>query len=108
MAETDNIYSWISNIINSCEKPAHIEPCEILITFYEKKGAEADLVKALRVSLEFKVGAIQEKSLLEKEAKEEDRVWHLFEMGKYTQKEISDKLGVKILEVQRIITKRMR
>ena len=108
MAETDNIYTWISNIIDSCENPSHIEPCEILISFYEKKGATEYLVNALRASLQFKVAAIKEKNLLEQQEKEEDRVWRMFEMGKYTQKEISDKLSVKILEVQRIITKKMR
>lgn len=108
MAETDNIYTWISEIINSCEKSEHIEPCEILIDFYQKKGASEDLVKALRVSLQFQVQTIQSAGYAEKQKKEEDKVWHMFELGKYTQKEISDKLGVKILKVQQIITRRMR
>lgn len=108
MSEPDNIYTWISNIIDSCENPSHIEPCKILISFYEKNGATEYLVNALRVSLQFKVAAIHEKSLLAQQEKEEDRVWRMFEMGKYTQKEISDKTGVKILEVQKIITKKMR
>lgn len=108
MAETDNIYTWISEIIHSCEKTEHIEPCEILIAFYEKKGASEDLVKALRVSLQFQVETIQSVEYAEKQKKEEDRVYHMFEMGKYTEKQISEKLGVKILKVQQIITKRMR
>lgn len=108
MAEKDRIHSWIGNIINSCEHPSHIEPCEVLITFYEKKGAEAYLIKSLKESLKLKVLIIQEKAKNEKIATTEEEVWNMFQSGNYTMKQISEKLNIKLLKCQEIINRKIK
>lgn len=108
MAETDRIYGWISNVINSCEHPSHIEPCGVLITFYEKKGADPYLIKALRESLKIQVLIIQDKHKNKEQASKEDEVWIMFSSGKYNVKQISDALSIKLLKCHEIINNKMR
>ena len=108
MEETDRIYRWISNVIDSCDHLSHIEPCEVLITFYGKKGAREDLIKALKESLRLRVLIIQDKNKDMAILSKEDEIWEMFKSGKHTIKQISESLDMKILKCQEVINGRLR
>lgn len=108
MQETDRIYRWISNVIDSCDHLSHIEPSEVLITFYVKKGAREDLVKALRESLRLRVLIIMERKKEVAVLTKEEEVWEMFNSGKHTVKQIAESSGMKLLKCQEIINERLR
>lgn len=112
MGETDKIYDWISNVINSCNHPSHIKPCELLITFYQEKKAEPYLVKALQESLKLKVAIIQQefknKEQESKENSNDDEIWNMFRSGEYTVGEISEKLKIDIKKCDKVINKKLK
>lgn len=108
MSENDRIYSWIGNVINSCNHPSHIEPCEVLITFYDKKGAESYLIKSLHESLKLKILMMQDNGKNQEQVSKEDKVWDMFQSGQHTVKQISDSLNIKLLKCQEIINRKMK
>src|SRR5437588_10462414 len=88
------IYDWIRNIIISAEHLVHIEPCEVLIKFFEKKCAEAYQVKALREALKIQVNEITKRSKKIPDADLQSKVEELFFSGDYSIPAMSEKLGV--------------
>lgn len=104
----DPTYSWISNIISSCKKIAQIEPCEVLISFYEKKGAPDYIINKLKVSLDIQKRLMKEEATIQAQLTQEQKVRLLFNSGKYTMKEVSDSLKIKYQEVQKIINKMLK
>lgn len=108
MDENDKIYVWISNVIKSCNHPSHIEPTEVLITFYQKKGAAAYLVDGLRESLNVQVLKIQEINKNKELSSIEEQVWEMFRTGNHTVKQISERLNLKLKKCNEIIDSKLR
>lgn len=108
MEENDKIYAWIWNVIKSCKEPSHIEPCEVLIKFYEKKGPDKYLVDNLRKALEVQVFIIQEHYKAQEQITKEEKVWEMYKTGDHTIKQISERLNVKLLKCHEIIDAKLK
>lgn len=104
----NNLYDWIQNkVISKCTDVSHIEPCNELITFFEKKGGNPDLVKSLRAALEMKHEQLKNKTIDTGVIDLEDRVMQMYVAGSSTVKAISKALNISIYKVNRIITERL-
>lgn len=108
MAENDKIYVWIWNVIKSCEHPSHIEPADVLITFYEKKNADAYLIEKLRDALKVQKLVIQEKNKTKDQISKEEEIWDMFSTKNLTVKQISERLNIKLAKCNEIINAKLR
>lgn len=108
MSEINTIYTFISGIINTCKCMSHIEPCEVLIDFYEKKGAEKYIIKSLRESLKIRVKIVKENNKVEEKESIEEKAWNMFKSGSHTIGEIEKELKIKYSKIQEIIKERMK
>lgn len=108
MEENDKIYAWIWNVIKSCTHPSHKEPSEVLISFYEKKGADAYLIEQLRAALQIQELIIQENNKTKDLISKEDEIWDMYKSGNHTIKQISERLNVKLLKCHEIIDRKLK
>lgn len=105
----NNLYDWIQNkVISKCTDISHIEPCNVLITFFEQKVADEDLVKGLRASLEMKETELRGKCVDNESISIEDQVMRMYSGGNNTVKSISKKLGISIYKVNTIIDDKLK
>lgn len=108
MPETDRIYGWITNVINSCKNSTHLEYCEVLIKFYQKRGASEDDIKALRHAVDVKREIVRQETKETDALTKEGQVLRMFNSGEYTIKQISDTTGVKLQKCHDIIDEKMK